>query len=74
LFAADLYWRLGLPGAGAGPLDWLPASLSAAIAEVRILAVLAGFVLLLIGFGLGLPDSDEELLGDVLPEGAADPA
>jgi hypothetical protein len=76
LFATDLYWRLALPGAGGamGPLDWLSASLSAAIAEIRILAVLAGFVLLLIGFGLGLPDSDEELLGDVLPERAADPA
>ena len=77
LFATDLYGRLGFPGAGGGfgPIDWPAiASLSAAIGEIRILAVLAGFILLLIGFGLGLPDSDEELLGDVLPEGAATPA
>ena len=31
--------------------------------QVQILAILAGLVLLLIGFGVGLPDSDEDLLG-----------
>jgi hypothetical protein len=46
------------------------ASLLSATFEVQRLAALAGLVLLLVGFGLGLPDSDEGLLGEVLPEEA----
>jgi len=38
------------------------------IYQVQLLAILAGLVLLLIGFGLGLPESDEDLLGNVIPE------
>lgn len=38
---------------------------------VQPVAILAGLVLPLIGFALGLSESDEELLGDVLSEGAA---
>jgi hypothetical protein len=60
LLATALYSRLGLMSESL----WTLLNLAYGI---LILAAIAGFTLLLIGFGIGLPDSDEDLLGDVLP-------
>jgi hypothetical protein len=63
VFASELYSHLQ----SQIPTDLLSVIWSATY-QVQSVAILAGFVLLLIGFGLGLPDSDEELLGDAIPE------
>ena len=72
LFAASLYSSVIGPIMGSGPID-SPAvsSLLNAAFELDILTVLAGLVLLLVGLGLGLPESDEEVLGEVLPDESA---
>jgi hypothetical protein len=41
--------------------------------EIDRVALVGGFALLLIAFGFGLPDSDEELLGEVIPKPAVLP-
>jgi hypothetical protein len=56
-------------GAGVISTD-LVSVLWSATYDLSAVAILAGLVLLLIGFGLGLPDSDEDLLGNVLPDEA----
>ncbi len=71
LFATSLYSSIIDPIILNGPVNSsVVASLLSATFEVQRLAALAGLVLLLIGFGLGLPDSDDEVLGDVIPERA----
>jgi hypothetical protein len=69
LFATSLYLSIIDPIMATGPIDspvvW---GLLSATFEVQAVATLAGLALLLIGFGLGLPDSDEELLGYPIPE------
>ncbi len=72
LFATGLNSSITEIVMGSGPIDSrVVASLLNATFELNGLAVLAGLVLLLVGFGLGLPDSDEDLLGEVIPEGTA---
>jgi hypothetical protein len=56
-----------IPGAVVIPTDLLSLLWNATY-DLHAVAILAGFALLLVGFGLGLPDSDEELLGDAIPE------
>jgi hypothetical protein len=71
LFATSLYSSIIDPIIMSGPENSsVVATLLSATFDVQRLAALAGLVLLLVGFGLGLPDSDEDLLGEVLPEGA----
>ncbi len=71
LFATSLYPSIIDPIIMSGPVNSaLVASLLSATFEVQRLAALAGLVLLLVGFGLGLPDSNEDILGEVLPEEA----
>ena len=72
LFASELYSDsvMQIPGTGVLPTD-LVSVLWNATYDLHAVAVLAGFVLLLIGFGLGLPDSDEDALGEVLPDESA---
>ena len=72
LFATSLYSSIIGPIVGSGPFDSpVVASLLSAAFEIQSVAILAGLVLLLVGFGLGLPDSDEDALGEVLPDGTA---
>jgi hypothetical protein len=72
LFAASLYSGIADPILASGP--WSSPALSSllsATGELDRLAGLTGLVLLLIGFALGLPESDEDALGEVLPDGTA---
>jgi hypothetical protein len=72
LFAASLYSTVMGPIMESGPIDSpLVASLLIVTFELDRLAWLVGLALLLIAFGLGLPNSDEDALGDVLPDGTA---
>jgi hypothetical protein len=55
-----------------GPIDSpVVASLLNVTFELDRLALLVGLALLLVGFALGLPDSDEDALGEVLPDESA---
>jgi hypothetical protein len=72
LFAASLYSTVMGPIMESGPIDSpVVASLLNVTFELDRLALLVGLALLLIAFGLGLPNSDEDALGDVLPDGTA---
>jgi hypothetical protein len=72
LFAASLYSTVMGPIMESGPIDSpVVASLLNVTFELDRLALLVGLALLLIGFGLGLPDSDEDALGEVLPDESA---
>lgn len=63
LFASELYSTLETQ---------IPVSVIwNATYQVQAVATLTGLVLLLIGFGLGLPDSDEDAPGAVLPDAVA---
>lgn len=66
VLAAALYsqWQSLMPTV-------LLSTIWSATYQVQILAILAGLVLLLVGFGVGLPDSDEDLLGEVIPDESA---
>ena len=66
LLAAALYSQLQ----SLMPTDLLSVIWSATY-QVQLVAILAGLLLLLIGFGLGLPGSDEDLLGEVFPDESA---
>jgi hypothetical protein len=71
LFASELYSHSVMQILGAGVISTdLVSVLWSATYDLSAVAILAGLVLLLIGFGLGLPDSDEDLLGNVLPDEA----
>ena len=66
VFASELYSHLQ----SQIPTDLLSVIWNATY-QVQSVAILAGLALLLIGFGLGLPDSDEDLPGDELPDESA---
>jgi hypothetical protein len=69
LFASELYSHSAMQILGAGVISTdLMSVLWSATYQVQAVAILAGLVLLLIGFGLGLPKSDEDLLGNVIPD------
>ena len=72
LFASTIYSHsvMQIPSAGGIPTDLLSVLWNATY-DLHAVAILAGFVLLLVGFALGLPDSDEDALGEVLPDESA---